>query len=174
MSAGNGSPPWYVWAVVTILVALIGAYPLLKTDPRPTTSDADIVTVFPDFSDRVGTYYGQAYNTMTHSSGNWVFDIKNIDPTSGKVSTHISASNGLSGDGDLFGYINNKGYLDLSGTMTASDSNVEYLYKGEVLGNFITNDSIKGTFRCLPNPGNPFGTQEGTFEVRRAAGLSMT
>lgn len=174
MADDNGGTPWQVWAVVTILVALIGAYPLLKNNPAPTMPEDEVTAVSPDFSDKVGTYYGQAYNIMHHSYGNWVFDITNIDSTSGKVSAHIAASNGLSGDGDLFGEINNNGYLDLSGTMMARNNEQEFLYKGEVLGGFIDNNSIKGTFRCLPSPGNPLGTQEGTFEVRRAAGLSLT
>ena len=166
MAEGNGGTPWIVWAVVTILAALISAGVILKPDSE-SSSVMLLDTNFPDYSDKVGIYMGESLNKVGYKVGKTVLDLQFIDPESGKVRAYVRWYDGLYGEGSLFGSISDDGLLNLAGTIF---SGVTGSFDCELEGSFDESGTIEGTYRCLPKPGNPNGTQDGQFIVKKEIG----
>jgi len=165
VSKNDGGVPWPIWAIVTILVAIIGAYVTLKSTERsPVVSQehtAESNSVRSRFPDIIGIYIGQSLNKTAYGKGKTTLDIQEIDRQSGKLRAYITWSEGLYGEGSLYGRISGTS-IELSGTII---SDIAGIWDCDLQGNYFRNGSIKGTYRVYPRPGNPNGTQSGEFSV---------
>jgi hypothetical protein len=173
----QGGPPWPVWAAVTILVALIGAFgtSIVNRSPdaagtpavgspdapatRPAPTEPDPATVW---TDRLGLFEGESVNRLNYTRGHTLLDLKSVEP-SGRVRAAVTWSRGLSGAGTLVGMASGDA-AELSGTILSDitgdwDSDVSISFEGP--------DLIRGTYRLYPRPGNPNGTQDGEFTLHR-------
>jgi hypothetical protein len=65
----------------------------------------------------VGRYEGLAFNTTRNQTGKVSIEIQTIDSATGAVAARFTASEGLTGAGDLSGKIDAAGVLRLSGTV---------------------------------------------------------
>src|SRR5690349_18240097 len=101
---------------------------------------------------RAGRYEGQAYNTTAKMHGSVVFDLYDLDPSSGKVRAYSGFSNGLEGEAWLTGKISKTGELDLSGPLAS--------FQMEVRGHLNSDGSISADYTLEGS--NP---QKGNFEV---------
>lgn len=101
---------------------------------------------------KIGHYEGDVVNTTANTKGKAVCEIKSINRATGDVSAHFVASDGLFGEADLTGKIDESGIMKLSGTL----ANWEMGVVGRLNGN-----TIKAGYR-LTSKSNP---QEGTFTV---------
>lgn len=115
------------------------------------------------FSDIVGIYVGQSLNKTAYGKGKTMLDIQEVDRQSRKVKAYLIWSEGLYGEGSLYGTINDN-VIELSGTMI---SGITGLWDCDLQGRYLRNKLIKGTYRVYPRPGNPNGTQAGEFLVSR-------
>ena len=63
----------------------------------------------------IGRYEGQAQNATRNQTGKVVVEIQSIDAATGAVVAHFTATDGLTGSGDLTGKIDATGVLRLAG-----------------------------------------------------------
>ena len=101
---------------------------------------------------QAGQYNGQALNTTANQRGKVVFDLYDLDSSSGNVLAYLGFSDGLSGDAWLTGSINKQGELELTGTLLN--------FQVEIQGHATPRDSIKATYQL-----DGTSHQEGNFEV---------
>ena len=99
-----------------------------------------------------GTIYREALNTTANQRGKVVLDLYAFDPTSGKVRGYFSASEGLTGDAWLTGSVDNKGRLELVGSLLNMAM--------EVHGSIGSKRTIRADYTLAGMP-----TQRGTFEA---------
>jgi len=173
----TGGPPWPVWAIVTILVALIGAIATIKSrqatappagQPAANPPESQPATVT-DFSTRIGVYSGSSVNKARYRKGLATLDIRTIERPYGKVRTQLAWSQGLSGEGSLFGNIDKEGLMSLSGTIL---SDVSGTWDADLNCNFRGTAQIACTYRLYPKSGNANGTQDGEFVVDKTNSTS--
>ena len=67
---------------------------------------------------KIGRYEGTALNETAGLTGKTIFDVKNIDSTTGKISVSIYFYAGLAGEGTLTGTIGESGKITLSGKLS--------------------------------------------------------
>lgn len=164
--SGSGSIPWPVYAVVSILVAVIGAYAVVRAgdnggDPPPEPPPTD-------FSERVGVYTGQTTNKTFNVSGVGRLDLKNIESPNGDVEAAINWSQGLVGDANLSGQIDETGVMKLSGDIYSATDETRtnfLIFDGELDCKFASKTYIRCTYELQPRPGNPVGTQNGEMSL---------
>jgi hypothetical protein len=101
---------------------------------------------------RDGRYEGRAFNATAKAEGDVVFELYDLDPSSGKVRAYFGASNGLEGEAWLQGRINQNGELDLVGNLASYKMNIE--------GRVLTKGTIRAEYQLKGAT-----TQEGSFEV---------
>lgn len=182
----DGGTPWPVWAAVTLLVAVIGTFGKLWVDRSSSSAPNDVErsvgvaekaqlpaqaqSLAPpattpeqiDWTTRLGLYAGESINRLSYNRGATLLDLKSIEP-SGMIRGAIEWSQGLSGSGTLVG-TTSANTVDLSGTIL---SDVTGTWECEVRLTFESADSIRGTYRLFPRPGNPNGTQDGEFTLTK-------
>ncbi len=168
----EGGTPWPAWAAVTILVALIGAFgksfaDRLNGSPQaPASAPAPVTHVGSapqlHLTDKLGLYVGVSVNRLVYSTGTTTLDLKAVE-ASGRVRAAIEWSNGLSGVGSLTGTVAGTA-VELSGTVLSA---VTGIWDCDVRLTFPAPDSVHGTYRLYPQPGNASGTQDGEFGLRR-------
>ena len=102
---------------------------------------------------RTGHYEGRAYNTTAHQQGKFVLDLYALNPSSHRVRGYSGFSDGLSGDAWLSGTIDDRGDLDLSGTLSN--------FAMHVHGHLAPDGTVSATYSLTGTT-----TQEGTFDVK--------
>lgn len=104
------------------------------------------------FAHSVGRYEGQAFNATRNAAGKIVVEIQTIDQTTGAVTAHFAASEGLTGSGDVTGKIDAAGVLRLSGSV--GDWKITLAAK-------VKADEIKANYKLTGA-----GTQTGNFAIK--------
>jgi hypothetical protein len=108
---------------------------------------------------REGRYEGQAFNTTVKQRGSVLFELYDIDTSSGQARAYFGASNGLVGEAWLTGRISENGELDLSGPLLG--------YTMQLKGHVTQGGSIDADYKLVGT--NP---QEGNFEVAFKQGFA--
>ncbi len=101
---------------------------------------------------KIGIYKGEAFNTTSNGNGKAVLEIKTIDTATGRVTARFAASDGLYGDADLTGKIDESGAMKLSGTLSGLAMTVVARVNGS---------TIKANYRLTGG----YAPQDGSFSV---------
>ena len=162
----GGEIPWKVWAVVSILIAIIGLFGSIFNAENQHTQGTEVAenkNNISGFFDKIGIYSGHSsnaadirYGGFNIAEGMTILDLEQIDPKSGDVNAYIHWYRPLMGEGDLFGTIDKTGLLHLSGDMGNWSCQLEGTFNGNILN---------GTYTANPKLGNTYGTQYGQFEL---------
>jgi hypothetical protein len=160
----EGGTPWPVWAAVTILVALIGVFGKRLVDHSESTANNAVVPFDAErwLTPRLGLYAGVATNRLHYAQGAMVLDLKSVEPD-GQARADVEWSEGLSGAGSLVGTLRDS-VFGMSGMIISITTGV---WDSDVRVRFVSPDSIAGTYRLFPKPGNDNGTQDGEFALHR-------
>ena len=159
-------------AVIPVLIFYyLGIAPNGKSDDKSQRRpESDVIgkllsTENINYSQFTGIYVGESINNVAYQKGHTVLDLKEIDNTTKKVRLDLAWSNGLYGEGRLYGNVT--GYkIEAQGTI---NSNVTGAWDAELtLYLRPLSASVDGTFRLLPRAWNPNGTQNGKFNLRKA------
>ena len=113
---------------------------------------------FAEFTDRVGRYTGEAYNSSTGTSGHAVIDLTSVDESTGAVTVRMNFSGNLCGTGSSAGKLNRQGGMSLVGNVFCG-SNFRML----------TNCNFAGPARlkCAYRVSDANLNQTGVFDVSR-------
>jgi len=101
---------------------------------------------------RAGHYSGTALNTTVNQHGKVVFDLYDLDSSSGRVRAYFAASDGLEGEAWLEGRIDKAGELRLKGALAQLQMDVE--------ARLTSATTIKANYSLAGKT-----NQAGTFEV---------
>jgi hypothetical protein len=170
----NKGTPWPVWAAVTLLAAVIGAWATSHQPAQPAPANTAGVTLsrtelgtsnetITDFSERIGVYAGESVNkTAGYTHGMTLVDLRSIEKPYGKIRGQLTWSHGLYGDGTISGDVDKTGSMSLSGTILSAQTGT---WDVDINCMFTMSNTLRCTYRLFPKPGNPNGTQDGEFTV---------
>src|SRR5436309_1175332 len=98
---------------------------------------------------RAGHYEGRALNTTANQRGKVTFDLYGLDAASGRVRAYFGASDGLEGEAWLYGKVDKRGELELSGPLAS--------YRMEIRGRVGPRGTINANYKLegtRPQQGN--------------------
>jgi tetratricopeptide (TPR) repeat protein/S1-C subfamily serine protease len=111
--------------------------------------------------ERIALYEGAALNITAKQQGKISIKIIDMDKPSGKVTVQVSFSQGLYGEGELVGTINDNNVVEVSGQISTFEG-------GGVFNTYLrfetsNNYTIKGRYKIYPKEGNFNTVQDGEF-----------
>ena len=128
-----------------------------KPTPSPSTSPVNTAP-YAEFTNRVGRYTGQAYNTTTGARGNAVIDLTSVNPSTGAVSVRMNFSGNLCGTGASSGRISQQGGMNLVGSIFCGNN-----FRMITSCNF----SGPGRLKCSYRVAGSGISQAGVFDVSK-------
>ncbi|RCJ32589.1 hypothetical protein A6769_27320 [Nostoc punctiforme NIES-2108] len=116
---------------------------------------------------RIALYEGEALNTTTTAKqqGKISIEIIEINKPSGKVTVQVSFSQGLYGEGELVGTINQNNVVEVSGQISTSEGGG--VFNTSLRFETFSDQTSKGTYKIYPREGNFNTAQDGEFTATK-------
>jgi len=133
--------------------------------PEPIPSSTAMAVTEADYREFLGIYRGKSKNTTGNMEGNTILIIKEIDNTTKKVKIEVQWSDGLYGYGRLNGIVSGN-RIEVAGQVMTTEFKSDWDIEMKI--NLKPNStSMDGTYQFLPVAGNPYGVQNGIFDLKK-------